>query len=374
MLKDNRRAKGLIGLVAIGAFIALVVGCTPSHAQSTFDALGPVAKSQLDLFWITFWVGLVVFILVEGAILYIAFRYKRKPDDSADPAQTHGSTRLEIIWTVIPAILLLVVAVPTVQTVFANLNTPAPPPGEVVERIEAIGHQWWFEFRYPEHGVVTANELHIPVDTIVEFKLKSVDVIHSFWVPKLGGKVDMVPNNENSMWLQANEPGLYFGQCAEFCGVSHANMRFKVVAESREDYDAWLLAQAANAVVPIDPLVQEGMDLFGAPEAGCTQCHTIQGNRSARGRVGPDLSHVASRRHLAAGIMDNTGVAFANQSVVPDVNVSILQDNLRAWITDPESIKSGNIMSRDAAVYNGTLPELTDRQISALVAYLTTLK
>ena len=358
MLKPDRRSKSLIGLVLLGTLVALLLGCTPSDPQSTFDTLGPVSRSQARLFFVIFWAGLFVFITVGGALLYATIRFRRKPGQG-DPEQVHGNTRLEIAWTIVPALLLAGVAVPTIFTIFDNLNSPEPPEKGGLE-VQAIGHQWWFEFRYPhpdnpEEEVVFANELHIPVDEVVNVELDSVDVIHSFWVPKLAGKVDMVPNNTNTMWLQADEEGEYFGQCAEFCGVAHANMRFKVIAESREDFDAWLRAQAAPAFEPVDPLAVEGQEVFMSSRAGCRGCHTIDGT-SARGQIGPDLTHFASRRLFAGSILENT------------------QQNLREWLEDPDKLKPGNFMARDAAVYNVPERALTEPQISALIAYLRGLE
>ena len=354
MLTTNRRSLRLLGLVLLGVLVALLVGCTPSHPQSTFNALGPVARSQATLFYIIFWVGLVVFIAVEGAIIYAVIRFRRR-SGQGDPEQIHGNDRLEVAWSIVPAIILILVAIPSIITIFDNANSPrTPEEGGLL--VEVIGHQWWFEFRYPEHNVVTANELHIPVDEPVNISLDSVDVLHSFWVPWIAGKVDMVPNNDNKMWIQADETGVFFGQCAEFCGVAHANMRFKVVAEPKEEFEAWLQAQAVPALEPSDPLVQEGQDIFMSRRVLCFRCHTIDGPGIARGTIGPDLTHFASRDTFIGSIRDNT------------------QENLREWLTNPQKVKEGNIMARDAEVYNGTLPALTERQISALMAYLRSLK
>jgi cytochrome c oxidase subunit 2 len=353
MLTTNRRCLRLLGLVLLGVLVALLIGCTPSHPQSTFNTLGPVARSQAVLFYIIFWVGLFVFIAVEAAIIYAVIRFRRK-SGQGDPEQIHGNDRLEVAWTIVPAIILILVAIPSIMTIFHNANSPrTPEEGGLL--VEVIGHQWWFEFRYPEHNVVTANELHIPVDEVVNISLDSVDVLHSFWVPWIAGKVDMVPGNINQMWIQADEAGVFFGQCAEFCGVAHANMRFKVVAEPKEEFEAWLLAQAAPAFEPSDPLVQEGQDIFMSRRVLCFRCHTIDGPGIARGTIGPDLTHFASRDTFIGSIRDNT------------------QENLREWLTNPQEVKEGNIMARDAEVYNGTLPALNDRQISALVAYLRSL-
>ncbi len=262
---SNLRSKRLLGLVLFSAFAVLLSACTPSSPQSTFDTLGPVSKNQANLFFILFWVGAVVFIFVEGAIIYAVIRYRRRPDQG-DPPQIHGNRRLEILWTVIPALILIIAAVPTIDGIFLAANSPRTAIQGGLE-VDAIGHQWWFEFRYQnpnnaQEQIVFANELHIPVGEPVNVRLDSVDVIHSFWVPKLAGKVDMVPNNDNSIWMQADEEGEIFGQCAEFCGVSHANMKFKVIAESRADFDAWLARQAASAPESADPLAVEGMDYY----------------------------------------------------------------------------------------------------------------
>jgi len=322
--------------------------------MSTFDTLGPVAESQLELFYVIFWVGLVVFVLVTGAILYAAIRYRRRPGQG-DPEQIHGHTQLEIAWTIVPALVLMVIAVPSVITIFDNANSPLPQEKGGLT-ILATGHQWWFEFEYLDHDVVTANELHIPTGQPVNIKLDSVDVIHSFWIPKIAGKVDMIPNNDNHMWIQADEPGEYFGQCAEFCGESHAHMRFKVIAQPKEEFEAWLQAQGQDALAPSDGLAKEGEALFMSREGGCFACHTIEGTARARGTVGPNLTHFASRGAFAGSIIENT------------------QENLRKWLEDPEEMKSGNIMARDAGVYNGSLAALTEPQVSALMAYLRSLE
>ena len=341
-------------LALLASLVGLFVGCTPSHPQSTFDTLGPVAESQVVLFYWIFWTGLAVFLVVGGALLYAAIKFRRR-EGQGDPEQVHGNRRLEIAWTIGPAIVLAIIAVPSVITIFDNAHSPeTPEEGGLV--VEVIGHQWWFEFRYPDHDVVTAGELHIPTGEAINLVLDSVDVIHSFWVPKLAGKVDMIPNNDNTMWLRADEPGDYFGQCAEFCGVSHASMRFRVIAQPRPEFDAWLLAQAAPAMEPSDPLVEAGRDVFMSRDVLCFRCHMIKGTRLARGTVGPNLTHFASRANFAGAIMENT------------------QDHLREWIENPGKMKPGNMMSVEAEVYTGIVPPLTEPQISALIAYLRSLK
>ena len=348
-----RRSHILLPGLAL-ALLALMLGCYPDHHMSTFDTLGPVAKSQLDLFYIIFWAGLVVFIIVMAIMLYVMVRFRRKEGDG-DPPQTHGHTGLEIAWTIAPTLVLAVVAVPTIQTIFDNANSPrtAEEGGLLVE---ATGHQWWFEFEYPQLGVVTANELRVPVGEPINVDLRATDVIHSLWIPKLAGKVDMIPNNDNYLWFQADEPGEYYGQCAEFCGVAHSRMMFRVIAQPRDEFLAWVEAQKLPAVQMQDPLAIEGETVFMSQDRLCFRCHTVAGTRLARGVIGPNLTHFASRGRFAGSTMDNT------------------QEHLRQWIQDPESMKPGNVMSMDGEVYNGTVPELTEREVSALVAYLRALR
>ena len=348
------RSKKVLGLAALGAIVLLLAACTPSHPQSTFDSVGPVARSQVNLFYIILWAGTFVFVAFMAVLLYAVVRYRRR-QGQGDPEQIHGHTRLEIAWTIAPAIVLVIVGVPSLIAIFDTANSPEPPDeGGLV--VEVIGHQWWFEFRYPDHDVITANVLHIPVDEVVNVKLDSVDVIHSFWVPKLAGKVDMVPNNDNTLWLKAEEAGSFFGQCAEFCGVSHANMRFTVIAQPKAEFDAWLKQQAADAMEPVDPLAQMGQEIFVSREAACYTCHTVRGLATARGTKGPNLTHFASRGQFAGSTMENT------------------QENVRKWLEDSEAMKPANVMAREAVIYTDPDSELSEAEISALVAYLRSLK
>lgn len=366
MVKLSRRPRLIVSLTLLTVLTALTFGCNKNNLQSTFDALGPVAQSQLNLFWVIFAVGAIVFVFIEGLIIYAIIKFRRRSDDEM-PHQTHGNNTLEITWTVIPAALLVLISIPTVITIFDNTNSPVPPSeGGLV--VDAIGHQWWFEFRYanplnPGEDVVFANELHIPTGEPVNIRLESVDVIHSFWVPKLAGKVDMVPGNGNDMWFQADVPGYFYAQCAEFCGVAHALMRFRVIAEPREDFDAWLLEQAAPAAESTDPLILAGKKVF--QQSGCTGCHAT--DPSSKGRIGPNLTHVASRSTLAGGV-------FENRDEFDRVNPSILQANLREWLEDPLKAKPANIMGMQAAVYTDSNKKLSEPDISALVAYLSSLK
>ena len=357
----NRGALRLAGVVLFGLLAVAMTACYPDHSQSTFDVAGPVARSQLTLFYWIFWAAVFVFVTVGGALLYVAIRFRRRPGQG-DPVQTHGHTKLEIAWTIAPALILVVVAIPTILTVFDNANSP-DPDGLTVE---ATGHQWWFEFRYAHptndgEQIIAANELHIPLDEVVNVNLHSEDVIHSFWIPKIAGKVDMVPNNNNKRWIQSERLGEFYGQCAEFCGESHAKMKFRVIVESREDFDKWLMAQAAPSVEPVTPLQLRGSELFRS--AGCSGCHATSAIMSLapdgsqlKGRRGPNLTHVASRSRVGAGELPQN------------------PESLRAWISDPGSIKPGNIMATEGKPYTDPDSALTEQDISALVAFLRSLK
>ena len=367
MSRVLRRGRDLLGLTLVGVLLALVFGCTPNDPQSTFDALGPVAQSQLDLFWIIFAAGAIVFVFVEGALIYSVIKFRRRRADEI-PEQIEGNHTVEFAWTVGPTALLILVAIPTVFTIFDNQVSP----DQNALTVDVIGHQWWFEFRYPHPDdptkeVIFANDLHMPVSEVVNVNLESIDVIHSFWIPKIAGKVDMIPSNGNTMWIQADRTGLYYGQCAEFCGIQHANMRFKVIVETRAEFDAWLRSQIEPAVELPDPLISEGRSLFVS--AGCSGCHATESvtNAGTPGRDGPNLTHAASRTMLAGGIFDNLGEDGT-------VNDAILQRNLRTWIRDPEAAKTGNIMARRGAPYIDPANTLTEAELSALVAYVSSLK
>jgi cytochrome c oxidase subunit 2 len=318
---------------------AVLAACTRDYPYNSLAPAGPVAEKQADLFWLVFWIAAVVFVLVEGALVYAVWRFRRRsPDDR--PRQVHGNTRLEIAWTIIPALLLAGVAVPTVGTIFDLAEEPAG-----AMRVEVHAHQWWWEVRYPDLRLVTANEVHIPTGEPVVFELTSEDVIHSFSVPRLAGKQDVVPGRTNTLSFSADEPGTYRGQCQEFCGLSHAYMKFRVVAHEPADFEAWVqgeLEQAAAAPSPEIEAIVTGT---------CMTCHVIAGLESATGQPpetpAPDLTHVGSRQTLAAGKLPNT------------------EDGMTAWLSDPPAVKAGSKMPD----YN-----LTEDEVDALVEYLRSLK
>lgn len=354
-------------LVLVGTLALLVAACAQDPSQSALEPAGDRAR-EIDALWqIVLYIAIGVFVLVEGAIVFAAIRFRRRRADET-PVQVHGNSRLEIAWTVIPALLLAGLAFPTVSTIFSLSRRPA---GEVLE-VNVTGHQWWWEFEYPEQGFVTANEMHIPVGTPVHLTLTSAEtpggiaefteegqpvsenaipVIHSFWAPRLAGKQDMVPGRTHTLNLEADEPGVYSGQCTEFCGLSHAFMRLRVVAQTEEDFQRWVEGQQAAAAEPEQgSLAAEGAEIFqqfqGATVSGsCLACHAV--DPSQGGTVGPNLAHLASRDTFAAALLELT------------------PENLARWLDDPREVKPGVVM-----------PDyrLSEDQIEALVAYLMTLE
>ena len=279
-------------------------------------------------------IALLIFIGVEGALIYAVLRYRSSRGPAGQAARFERNTRLEIAWTALPAIVLAVVFVLMLGTM-AEIGGGGVEPGL---RVRVAGHQWWWEFSYGP--VTTANEMHIPIGTAVDLDLTSADVIHSFWVPELGGKSDMLPGTTNHLRLFARRAGIYEGQCSEFCGVEHAWMRIRVVAESQADFDRWLAAQGRPAATRGG----DGERIFLANI--CVNCHRIRGTTSA-GTAGPDLTHVGARATLGAGVLPS------------DVA------RMRAWIADPQQYKPGALMPR--------VP-LSDPELDALAAYLVSLK
>ena len=340
----------------------LLAGCVTEGPRSTLHPAGYVAEEQLELLIWTTWLSVGVVALVVGILVFAVLRFRRKytGDKEAIPNQVHGSVPLEITWTLIPVIIIIIIAVPTVQTIFDTEVRVEPQENDVL--VEATGYQWWFKFEYPELGIVTANELHIPVNTRLVIDLDSADVLHSFWVPKLAGKRDMIPNQENQLWLIADEEGVYYGHCAELCLGAHAYMRFRVVVESQEEYDAWVRSfqevqtqagqQQRQVVQPVqnNELIQRGRTLF--TQKGCAGCH---GNANLDPAFGnpdfPNLTNFGLRNTVAAGVLENN------------------HENLTAWIRDPQAIKPGNYMP---TLWQEDDPNALD-EASAIAAYLLSL-
>ncbi|MBM4435688.1 MAG: cytochrome c oxidase subunit II [Actinobacteria bacterium] len=329
------------GVAALGAaLLTLAMTACGDTPQSILAPATRQARESNALLGFVFWAALGVFVVVEGVLLFALWRFRRRRGDAL-PRQTHGHAGLEIAWTIAPAALIAVVAALTFRSLFA---LAAPSAADAV-RVRAIGHQWWFEFQYPDLGFVTANELHLPAGRDAAIQLESVDVIHSFWVPQLRGKTDMVPGRVNQLVFRPEAPGTYLGQCAEFCGGAHAQMKFTVVVEDPAGFDAWVALQKQEAALPASAAAQQGLQLF-TTTGGCLACHTVRGT-PAQGRIGPDLTHVGGRGHIAAGLM------------------ATAPDQIARWLRDPQGEKPGNKM---------TIRQLTEDEITALVAYLMGLK
>jgi cytochrome c oxidase subunit 2 len=318
-----------------------LLGCGGPFPQSTLHPRSDFAGAVDHLFTGIFWWALVVFVVVEGLLCYAVLRFRHRGGRPA-PKPVHGHTALEIAWTLAPAVILVFVAVPTMRTIFA---TAGEAPATAL-KVAVVGHQWWWEFRYPDLSIVTANELHLPVGRPVQVSITSADVIHSFWAPALGGKRDATPGHTTRIAFRADSAGDYSGQCAEFCGVSHANMRLRVVVDSDSGFAAWVARERGEPIPPATgSLAERGKAVY--TRSACIGCHVIQG--VSPGVIGPNLTHVGSRTTIASGL-------FPNDS-----------SHLARWIADAPAMKPGSLMLRMA-------PPLTDSDIAALVVYLQGLK
>ncbi len=298
--------------------IFFLAGCFGDGRQSTIQPQSDKSRIILDVYSIVTWIDIGIFLVVFALLIYALLRFREKKGQEL-PKQVQGNLYLELVWTLVPAVLLIFIAVPTWQGIFRIYS---PPPEEAL-KIKSVGHQWWFEFSYPGTAVVTANEVHLPVNKPVVFELTSTDVIHSFWVPKLAGKLDMVPAKTNTLWFVPDKEGTYLGQCAEFCGTSHANMRFRVIVESEKQYNAWFERQQKPPVPKTDD-ARKGQTLF--TQKACGACHTVAGVPGALGKVGPNLTALKDRATLASGIMENTPAKLAS------------------WIMEPKKHKPGALM------------------------------
>ncbi len=408
-----------LGVAVALAGTVLLSGCFwLDGPQSTFDPNGPVARRQMDLFYTTCWVSLFIFVVVGAVLAYamIKFRARGEADEHAEPPeQAHGNPLVEISLIGASVLALVIIAIPTLSGIWYSYDVPVADKADAYE-ITATGYQWWFKFDYTSETAqtldasgktinapfTTANELVIPAGRPIRIALRTVDVIHSFWIPKLAGKVDMMPNRANHLWLKADKPGYYWGQCAEFCGESHAVMRFRVIALAPMEFNDWVNNQMAPArkvaavaaadtakakaqfadyrtfkrneagyssafdASPLDgwraqqvapasgenpELIQKGRALFA--QKTCSSCHTIRGDGYI-GVVGPELTHVGARSTIAAGLLENT------------------RDQLHRWIHAPNEVKPGNTMWVAGYLANGI--KLTPEDEDALVNYLQSLK
>lgn len=334
----------------LSVIAGLFIACLPAFADSRFvssNSFLPLTTPAHDIYYLALFTLTVtgcIFVVVGALIAYAVLKYRaKKGDPEHEPAQVYGSTQVELAWTVIPIIIIVVLFLTTARIIFAIQNAPQP---KTDLKVTVVGHQFWWEFRYPEYGIVTANELHIPQSTREDpdttyLTLLSADVDHSFWVPELGGKTDLIPNHPNEMWMDPEKAGVFYGQCAQFCGLEHSLMLIRVYVDTPAQFAAWVKDQQKPAVD--DPDVAAGRHIFETQ--ACVSCHTVTGT-PAKGTYGPDLTHLMSRATIAAGAADNTPA------------------NLRAWIKDPDTFKPGAHMPA---------MQLSGEQINQVVAYLTTL-
>jgi cytochrome c oxidase subunit II len=337
-------------LILLFAALALLQGPTPALPEhriaNIFKPLASPAKSEFDIALFTIALTGAIFVVVAGLIIYTIVRFRRRADDDSrqEPPQVYGSNQIEAAWTVIP-ILIVFVLIGVTARVIASVQNASPPSSTL--KLTLIGHQWWWEVRYPDFGIVTANEIHVPVSesgrrTATYLRLESVDVIHSFWVPQLSGKTDLIPNRDNYLWIDPREPGTYLGNCAEFCGTQHANMLLRVIAQDEAGFKAWTMQQ--QEVARQSSGLEQARAVFES--LSCVSCHTVKGT-TAVGRFGPDLTHLMSRQTIGAGVLTNNG------------------ENLRAWVNDPQMSKPGCLMPS---------MKLTRGELDQVVAYLQSLR
>jgi cytochrome c oxidase subunit II len=321
-------------------------------AQSPTSIFAPAATPAHSIFSLSMLVlgiTLAIFLTVAGLLLYALIRYRHRPDDSSlEPAQIYGSNQIEMSWTVIPILIVVMLFLSTARVI---LGTQAIPKPNNSLDVTVVGHQFWWEYRYPKLGVVTANELHIPVSDPSRplptyLTMSSADVDHSFWVPRLAGKTDVIPNRVNTMWIDPSQAGLYLGQCAQYCGTQHAKMLLRVYADTPEQFAAWVAQQKKPALQDFagNAAATEGQTVF--MHNACINCHAV-GGTVANGRFGPDLTHIASRDTIASGAVQNT------------------PENLRKWIDDPNSLKPGSLMPP---------MHLNNHDLDVITAYLTQLR
>jgi cytochrome c oxidase subunit 2 len=336
-------ASRLTGLLFAAA--ASVFGQNVHPVANMFKPQATPADSVYNVSMLMLAVCASIFLVVAGLLAFTVVRFRRrKMDDGSEPAQIYGSNKIEVAWTVIPVLIVLVLSMATARSVVEVQNRHMPADAL---RVTVIGHQWWWEFRYPSLGIVTANELHVPLSTTATpsttaLRLESADVAHSFWVPQLAGKTDVIPGITNNMWIDPRQLGTFLGNCAEYCGMQHANMLLSVIVEPAADFEKWAAAQKLDAVS--NPKLESARATFLS--LSCVNCHTVKGT-PAVGTFGPDLTHLMSRTTLGSGVIPNT------------------PGNLRAWVKDPQAMKPGNLMPN---------MQLDARELDEVVAYLASLK
>lgn len=345
----------LAATVLIASILALAACDSP---QTTFSPKSDAAQSIHTLYILIIVMASIVMVAVLGPMAYALYRFRDRP--GRVPSQSHGNTKLEIIWTILPIAILIMVGAPTLVAVART----AEPPRDDALHINVVGHQWWFEVQYPGMGpedpqnpgkrlpLVTANEVHLPVGKQAHITLESKDVIHSFWVPQLIGKTDMIPGNVNKLQnFTPQEVGVFYGQCAEFCGTAHSQMRFRAVVESLGDFNDWVAGLQAAPKAPESELAKAGQSLFLSK--GCVACHSIYGMPGAAGKLGPDLTLLGERLTIGAGISENTDA------------------NLRAWIADVQESKPGTLNMPSFGKLDSNNPQyMSEAEIAAVSAFL----
>lgn len=342
-----------LAVLPIALVVALASACAGEFPQTTFRPATELGAQIDDVFMIAFWWTMLLFGVVVAVLIYVMIRYRARP--GVEPRKIYGNNLAEILWTAGPAVIVVLILVPTVQTIFFTYRD-APEDALVVE---AIGHQWWWEFRYPELGISTANQLHLPVGRTVDIHLTSADVIHNFWVPRLSGKRYNYPTpvlpegapqpkNHNRLVFTIDEVGEYSGQCAEFCGTSHALMQMMVIAEPEAEFNEWAARMKAPAhAVPAEGTIEaRGYNTFMT--GGCMACHSIAGTTATFSTIGPNLTAMGSRWKLGAGAAENTA------------------EHLARWIQNSESLKPGSKMI--------PFPQIAGEDLEALVVYLQSLE
>lgn len=358
----RRRGRGaLLGLTGLIAALVLTA-CGDEQPYSHISPRTSIADDIQGLYELVFWGAFVVFVLVQAFIVYTALRFQRRDESQVGrPEQVHGNRRLEIAWTAIPAIVLLVIFIPTAQVMYDQAGAAE----EADIEIDVYGNQWWWEIHYPEElgGVITANEVRLPQGKEVVFNLRSNNVIHSFWVPQLSGKMDVVPGHDNRLSFDTPTAGMYWGECAEFCGTAHSQMRFRVIVEPEAEFNRWI--QAWQQPPPVEDPNAETADIVEVPAAAavCLQCHNISGTNARGARAGmeadpfgvghgPNLTLFGCRSTIGAGVLDNT------------------RENLITWIKETKQVKPGNYMPN----YYKDLGVLDDQQVEQIADYLLSLQ
>ena len=412
--------------IALAAVVLLLAACSGQYPNSTFTDHTDFNRDARGLWNLMIWLGIGVFVFVEALLVYAMVKYRRRPD-SPEPEHVHGNTKLELAWTVLPAFVLVIIAVPTVKSIW---KFQSGSPANALQ-IDVIGHQWWWEFRYPEQNVVTANELYLPTGRPVNFVLRSQDVIHSFWIPQLGGKRDVVSNRTNHLWFTPDSVGTqaFNGSCNEYCGASHANMRFRAYTVSPEEFDRWVAGQQATAaftggsaappamavtpaggganiaatpvaaeapaagwvfpkeqlpahVIPKTPLpagltiaddvlaggdAQRGLETYS--RSACIGCHKVRGNPASLGVIGPDLTHLGSRHTVGAGLFPNDAKHLALW-----IKNARLMKPMALGAASMPTLGIDQVDPLLKTPVTRAMGGLTDQQIADIVAYLMSLK